>query len=131
MGLAAGGPAVDVVNGILTFVIFAEVILAFGYFAFKGVRFLGKLRLTQEINRSSAPQTLEAVVVGKRVDVTGGARRPEDVTRFQYVTFQAHDGERQEFLIHNGDHQWIEKGTWGVLSYKGLQYTGFQPRNLA
>nr|WP_269329175.1 DUF2500 family protein [Kineosporia babensis] len=94
---------------------------------FRFARTLGRMRQGAVINQNAASQSYEAVVVGRRVDVTGAAKRQEEATHFQYLTFEGPDQARQEFLIKNGDHHWIRTGARGLLSHQGLQYTGFVP----
>nr|WP_269329743.1 DUF2500 domain-containing protein [Kineosporia babensis] len=112
-------------NGLLSFVLFGGVALTFvTVFGFIGFSLIKSLR-TWNANNNTPLQTMEAVVVGQRLEVRGGDSRPETASHLYYVTFEVQGHARQEFGIYNGDHLWITPGDRGLLRYQGTRYQGF------
>lgn len=78
----------------------------------------------RRISDERAPlRQAEAVVVGKRSQITGGGRTPADQDYF--VTFQFPDGQRLELKVSGRVSGVLVPGDEGNLQWQGSRYLDF------
>ena len=115
---------------VFIFIIFAIVIVGIITTAVRGVSQWSK-------NNASPRLTVEAAVVGKRIDVTHhqhanagdqtgahGYHTPSSTS--YYVTFQVESGDRMEFSVSGAEYGMLIEGDRGRLSFQGTRYLGFE-----
>lgn len=111
-------------------VVFALVV---GMFAVVFIRGIGEWHH----NNQSPRLTVDAVLVGKRQDVThhhhpnggdatGAHGFHTSVSTSYFVTFEVESGDRMEFLIGARDYGMLAEGDQGRLSFQGTRYLGFE-----
>ncbi len=112
------------------FIIFAIVIVGIITTAVRGVSQWSK-------NNASPRLTVEAAVVGKRIDVThhqhanagdqtGAHGYHTTSSTSYYVTFQVESGDRMEFSVSGAEYGMLIEGDRGRLSFQGTRYLGFE-----
>ncbi|MBQ8730436.1 MAG: DUF2500 domain-containing protein [Lachnospiraceae bacterium] len=76
------------------------------------------------IHNNNAPRiTVDAVVIGKRQDMT---RHSESYAQTKYfVAFQADDGRRVELEMEGQQYGLLIEGDYGKLTFQGTKYLGF------
>ena len=115
---------------VFIFIIFAIVIVGIITTAVRGVSQWSK-------NNASPRLTVEAAVVGKRIDVThhqhanagdqtGNHGYHTTSSTSYYVTFQVESGDRMEFSVGGAEYGMLIEGDRGRLSFQGTRYLGFE-----
>ena len=115
---------------VFIFIIFAIVIVGIITTAVRGVSQWSK-------NNASPRLTVEAAVVGKRIDVThhqhanagdqtGAHGYHTTSSTSYYVTFQVESGDRMEFSVGGAEYGMLIEGDRGRLSFQGTRYLGFE-----
>jgi hypothetical protein len=115
---------------VFIFIIFAIVIVGIITTAVRGVSQWSK-------NNASPRLTVEAAVVGKRIDVThhqhanagdqtGAHGYHTTSSTSYYVTFQVESGDRMEFSVSGAEYGMLIEGDRGRLSFQGTRYLGFE-----
>lgn len=115
---------------VFIFIIFAIVIVGIITTAVRGVSQWSK-------NNASPRLTVEAAVVGKRIDVThhqhanagdqtGAHGYHTASSTSYYVTFQVESGDRMEFSVSGAEYGMLIEGDRGRLSFQGTRYLGFE-----
>lgn len=80
-------------------------------------------KITEEVGNSSLPEEqLEAVVVAKRIHMTGG----EHASTFYYATFEFKDDSRMEFVMDGTRYGTLAEGDRGILTKKGTRFVSFR-----
>ena len=79
-------------------------------------------------NNKSPVETLNAVVVAKRTQVSGGGSNTMASTTY-YITFEYEDGQRQEFRVKAGHYGITAEGDRGVLTRQGTRILSFERRD--
>lgn len=80
-------------------------------------------KITEEVGNSSSPEEqLEAVVVAKRMHLTGG----EHAATFYYATFEFTDDRRMELVMNGSQYGSLAEGDRGVLTKKGTRFVSFR-----
>ena len=115
---------------VFIFIIFAIVIVGIITTAVRGV---------SQWSKNNAPPrlTVEAAVVGKRIDVThhqhanagdqtGAHGYHTTSSTSYYVTFQVESGDRMEFSVSGAEYGMLIEGDRGRLSFQGTRYLGFE-----
>lgn len=108
----------------LLFFIFFLIFIAF-FALFFWVVFMAishQMRINAR-NRTSALLNREAVIVGKRQNVSGGSET--STTTFYYLTFEFTDGSREEFGVTGEEYGLLAEGDRGTLQSQGTWYKGF------
>ena len=100
---------------IISGIIVVAVIGIFGYI-------IVQLIMTRKKNDSSPRETVEAAVVGKRVDVSGF----DHTHTTYYATFQLWNADRLELKIKGDEYGMIAEGDRGILSYQGTRFLSFE-----
>ncbi|MCR5611314.1 MAG: DUF2500 family protein [Clostridiales bacterium] len=96
----------------------AAAMMIFG----SGIAFIIR-KIVQEVNNSSLPEEqLEAVVVAKRMHMTGG----EHAATFYYATFEFTDDRRMELVMNGSQYGALAEGDRGVLVKKGTRFVSFR-----
>ncbi len=115
---------------VFIFIIFAIVIVGIITTAVRGVSQWSR-------NNASPRLTVEAAVVGKRIDVThhqhanagdqtGAHGYHTTSSTSYYVTFQVESGDRMEFSVSGAEYGMLIEGDRGRLSFQGTRYLGFE-----
>ena len=115
---------------VFIFIIFAIVIVGIITTAVRGVSQWSK-------NNASPRLTVEAAVVGKRIDVThhqhanagdqtGAHGYHTTSSTSYYVTFQVESGDRMEFSVSGAEYGMLIEGDRGRLTFQGTRYLGFE-----
>ena len=115
---------------VFIFIIFAIVIVGIITTAVRGVSQWSK-------NNASPRLTVEAAVVGKRIDVThhqhanagdqtGAHGYHTTSSTSYYVTFQVESGDRMEISVSGAEYGMLIEGDRGRLSFQGTRYLGFE-----
>lgn len=115
---------------VFIFIIFAIVIVGIITTAVRGVSQWSR-------NNASPRLTVEAAVVGKRIDVThhqhanagdqtGAHGYHTTSSTSYYVTFQVESGDRMEFSVGGAEYGMLIEGDRGRLSFQGTRYLGFE-----
>lgn len=110
-------------------------ILVIGVFVVTIVRGVGQWNK----NNHSPRLSVEATVVAKRVDVTHhrhanagdatGAHGYHTTSSTRYfATFQVASGDRMELEVNGGEYGMLVEGDFGILSFQGTRYLGFERR---
>ena len=113
---------------VFIFIIFAIVIVGIITTAVRGVSQWSK-------NNASPRLTVEAAVVGKRIDVThhqhanagdqtGAHGYHTTSSTSYYVTFQVESGDRMEFSVSGAEYGMLIEGDRGRLSFQGTRSLG-------
>lgn len=76
-------------------------------------------------NNNSPVETLNAVVVAKRTQVSGGGNDTMAST-YYYVTFELESGERIELRAKANQYGMIAEGDRGVLTLQGTRFLDFE-----
>jgi len=108
----------------LIFFIFSLILIAF-FALFLRLIFIAishQMRINAR-NRASALLNREAVIVGKRQDVSGGSET--STTTLYYLTFEFTDGSREEFWVTGEEYGLLTEGDRGMLQSQGTWYKGF------
>ncbi|MBO4384920.1 MAG: DUF2500 family protein [Clostridia bacterium] len=102
-----------------------------GFFIFFAIMFLGVFgsviaviirKVTEEVNNSSLPEEqLKAVVVAKRMNLTGG----EHAATFYYATFELEDDRRMELVMSGYQYGALAEGDSGILRKRGTRFVSF------
>lgn len=102
-----------------------------GFFVFFAIMFMGVFgsviaiiirKVTEEVNNSSQPEEkLPAVVVSKRMHMTGG----EHASTFYYATFEFEDDRRMELVMNGTQYGILAEGDRGILRKKGTRFVAF------
>lgn len=80
-------------------------------------------RFAGEIDFSDAPEeALEAVVVSKRMHLTGG----DHAATLYYATFELADDRRIELALDGSSYGSLAEGDIGVLTVKGSRFVSFR-----
>jgi hypothetical protein len=81
--------------------------------------------LTQWSRNNASPlQTVPAVLVTKRGQVSGGSGDSSASTSY-YATFELRGGERLEFRVRGREYGQLVENDRGQLTYQGTRYKGF------
>lgn len=82
-------------------------------------------------NKKAPIISVEATVIGKRVDVSGGGGVNNNVSAstWYYITFQTEHGERLELSLSGRTYGMLQEGDKGTLIYQGQWFKDFK-RNL-
>jgi len=78
-------------------------------------------------NSGQPVETVDARLVAKRLDVSGGQHSTS--TRY-YVTFEYHDGSRQEFDLDGSLYGQLAEGDFGQLTRQGSAFMNFNRVNV-
>jgi len=112
--------------GLMFVFTFAIVIGMFIMAAVRGLR-------EWNTNNNSPRLTVEATVVGKRMEVSHhhhhhGTNHMHHTTSstYYYVTFEVESGDRMEFGVNGSEYGMLIEGDVGMLSFQGTRYLGFQ-----
>ena len=76
-------------------------------------------------NNHSPKLTVDATVVTKRENVSGGANNHSHSTTY-YVTFQVESKDRMEFRVSGTEYGMLVEGDYGRLTFQGTRYLGFE-----
>lgn len=83
-------------------------------------------------NNRSPKLTVSAKIVSKRTRVThnhhdagNGAMCMDSFTTY-YVTFQVENGDRIELCVGGNEYGMLAEGDFGMLSFQGTRYLGFE-----
>ena len=76
-------------------------------------------------NNRSPRLTVPAVVVAKRLQVSGGSGESSAHTSY-YVTFQVESGDRMELSMDGEAYGMLAEGDGGRLTFQGTRYLGFE-----
>ena len=82
-------------------------------------------------NNQSPRLTVEALVVGRRAEVSGYSGESSVSVRNSteyYVTFEVASGDRMEFRLSGSEYGMLAEGDRGQLSFQGTRYLGFERR---
>lgn len=90
-------------------------------------------------NNHSPRLSVEATVVAKRADVshhqhanagdvTGAHGYHTTSSTTYYVTFQVVSGDRMELCVSGSEYGMLAEGDFGMLSFQGTRYLGFERR---
>ena len=131
MGFGMGG--FDLIFSIFPFLFITVFVIVIGMFIVTAVRGVG----TWSKNNASPRLTVEAAVVGKRIDVThhqhanagdqtGAHGYHTTSSTSYYVTFQVESGDRMEFSVSGAEYGMLIEGDRGRLSFQGTRYLGFE-----
>lgn len=115
---------------VFVIIVFVIVIGSFVVTAARGISQWSK-------NNASPRLTVEAAVVGKRMDVThhqhanagdqtGAHGYHTTSSTTYYVTFQVESGDRMEFSVDGAEYGMLIEGDRGRLSFQGTRYLGFE-----
>ena len=108
----------------LIFFIFSLIFIAFFAFFFWVVFIaISQQRRINAQNRASPLFNREAVIVGKRQNVTGGSET--STSTYYYLTFEFTDGSREEFGVTDKEYGLLAEGDRGMLQSQGTWYKGF------
>ncbi len=99
-------------------IVIAGFIFVFGSILVKAVS--GGARWAD--NNSRPVVNLDATVVSKRVEVSGGQN---STSTDYYVTFALPEGIRHEFKLHGSDYGQLAEGDRGQVTCQGTRYLGF------
>jgi len=105
---------------VMVFLIFLAVLGVFTYTIVKGL-------VTWVKNNNSPRLTVDAKVVGKRLDVShhhhnnGGSTSS---TRY-FATFQVESGDRIEFVLNGSEYAMLAEQDKGKLRFQGSRYLEF------
>lgn len=115
-------------HSIVSSIIFIGFIVVLGvilYCVFKGA-------LQWNKNNNSPKLTVEAKVIGKRLDVSHHRHTGVNQTDHHYsssttyyITFELSSLERIEFHVKDSDYGMLAEGDRGRLTYQGTRYLGF------
>lgn len=75
-------------------------------------------------NNQSPRLSVKAKIVGKRTEVSGGARNSSAFTRY-YITFQVESGDRMELLVDASEYGMMAEGDQGTLQFQGTRFLSF------
>lgn len=75
-------------------------------------------------NRNSPILTVEARVVAKRADVSGGAGDSMAHT-WHYATFEVESGDRMELSVSGEQYGMLAEGDAGRLTFQGTRFVDF------
>ena len=82
--------------------------------------------ISERIKNDKAPiENLQAVVVAKRMSVSGGSGDSAASTSY-YVTFELGDNSRLELCVKSGQYGTLAEGDRGVLTRQRARFLGFQ-----
>lgn len=118
------------VFGIMFSIVF---ILVIGMFIFTAVKGIGQWNK----NNNSPRLTVAASVVAKRThvshhrhanagDMTGAHGYHTSTSTSYYITFQVESGDRMEFSVDGSEYGMLVEGDFGMLSFQGTRYLGFE-----
>ncbi|WML31378.1 DUF2500 domain-containing protein [Neobacillus sp. OS1-32] len=96
------------------FILVAGIIL---FVIFRGIK-------EWSYNNQQPRLNVEAVVVSKRTNVSGGGPDHHSSTWY-YVTFQVESGDRMEFTVNGREYGQLAEGDAGELQFQGTRYLGF------
>lgn len=88
--------------------------------------------LTWNRNNRSPVLTVEAILAGKRIQVSGHRHAAGNEAGFShtgtsyFLTFQVESGDRLEFQVDGGEYGQLMEGDRGRLTLQGTRYQGFQ-----
>jgi hypothetical protein len=85
---------------------------------------MGKGIMEWHSNNQQPIQTLPAVVIGKRLDISGGGTNSRAYTTY-YVTFELRSGERREFQVPAKLYGLLAERDQGQLSLQGTRFKGY------
>ncbi len=116
--------------GIMFSIVF---ILVIGMFIFTAVKGIGQWNK----NNNSPRLTVAASVVAKRThvshhrhanagDMTGAHGYHTSTSTSYYITFQVESGDRMEFSVDGSEYGMLVEGDFGMLSFQGTRYLGFE-----
>ena len=82
-------------------------------------------------NNNSPVETVDALVVSKRMNVSGSGSNnmPNSTSTWYYVTFELDGGTRIEFSVNGKEYGVLAEGDRGILTHQGTRYKGFE-RNM-
>lgn len=117
MGFGFGFDLFDAIFPIFFLVVLGIIVVSFA----KGISQWNK-------NNHSPRLTVEAEIVGKRVDVSRhrDANHHVHTSTSYYVTFQVDSGDRMELAVSGQEYGLLAEGDRGSLSFQGTRYLGFQ-----
>jgi hypothetical protein len=75
-------------------------------------------------NNQQPVQTLPALVIGKRLHVSGGSGNTSAHTSY-YATFELQSGERREFPVSAHLYGLLAERDQGHLSFQGTRFKGY------
>ena len=101
--------------GVIIFVIFAAIVISLIiYTIIKGIS-------TKVKNDNSPILTEDAVIVGRRTDVSG----MDHTSTYYFATFQLGNGDRLELALKGTEYGMLAEGDRGKLTYQGTRYLSF------
>lgn len=119
---------IEAVFPIMFILVFTIVIGTFAVSIFSGIKTWNK-------NNQSPRLSVEAKVIGKRIDVShyhhgnaGDAGCHTSSSTDYYVTFQVESGDRMEFSVPGKEYGMLIEGDMGKLSFQGTRYLSFERR---
>ncbi|MBT2658062.1 DUF2500 domain-containing protein [Bacillus sp. ISL-18] len=68
---------------------------------------------------------VDAVLISKRTEVSGGGGADHSSSTWYYATFQFESGDRMEFAVSGRDYGLLAEGDIGELVFQGTRYHGF------
>ncbi|UAL47962.1 DUF2500 domain-containing protein [Sutcliffiella horikoshii] len=114
---------VPIFIGIIFVIVIGSILIS----VFKGI---GEWQKNEQSPKLSVP----AVVTSKRIEVTKRSNmhhhndthhHHSSSTRY-FVTFEFESGDRLEFHVSGKEYGLLSEGDYGVLSFQGTRYLGFQ-----
>lgn len=97
-------------------------VLVIGVIIFSLIRGVSQWRKNEASPRLSVP----AAVKSKRTHIT---RNGDHGRTVYYVTFEFESGDRSELKVTGQEFGLLAEGDYGILSFQGTRYLGFQREN--